>query len=102
MIAAEQRYGEARARVARARAQALDTGAEIKDRLAPQTLAEKAVQSVRTAAQDAAVRGVEKLRSNPAPAAGAGLALTAFLFRRPIWRLATRALSRGRRRDHQD
>lgn len=94
MTDAEKDYAEARLKVALARARALDTGNELKEQLAPQSIAHRALSKVRTAGEDLADRGMEAVRANPAPAAGIGVAAAALLFRRPLLRGVRRLFSR--------
>lgn len=96
MTAEEKRYAEARMRVARARARALETSSELKERLAPQSLANKAFQSARAAGEEAAERGLATVKAHPLPAAGAGIATTMLIFRRPLWRGLRRLFSHKR------
>lgn len=85
-MAAEKDYVAARMKVTEARARMMLTTRELKERLAPKTIAETAWESVKEKGEALADRSVETARSHPGAVAGAGAAMTAFLFRRPIVR----------------
>lgn len=85
-MTAEKDYLDARLKAAEARARMTLTGRELKERLAPKTIAETAWESVKEKGEALADRSVETARAHPRAVAGAGVAATALFLRRPIVR----------------
>lgn len=88
MTAADIAAAEARAAAAKQRL--TRTVGVIQERLAPQTLAKDAVDSLSDAGRKAFDNGVETARANPAVAIGGAALAVVFLARRPLIALFTR------------
>ena len=99
---AEEDYADARLKVARARARAIETSQEIKARLAPQTLAHNAWEKVRVTGEELADRSAETARAHPIATTAAGTAAAALILRRPIWRVVKRLFGRSKRGANTD
>lgn len=76
-----------------AREKMIGTAHQLQARLAPATLLDQAVETVRSGATDLALTTTNSARRSPGLAAGAVAAVVLFLVRRPLWRLL-----RGRRK----
>ncbi|MEQ7872769.1 DUF3618 domain-containing protein [Sphingomonas sp. ASV193] len=84
MTAEPMKVREARAEVERSRAALLDTLSELKERLAPRTLAADAWDRAKSKTADLAEDAVDAVKARPAAVGGALAALTLFLARDPV------------------
>ena len=80
----------AEARAAAARQRLTATAGELQERLAPQTLAREAADTLTDAGRKALDTGVETAKANPAATIGGGVLFALFLARRRLWSLVRR------------
>ncbi|MDB5681503.1 MAG: hypothetical protein JWO16_1308 [Sphingomonas bacterium] len=83
----DNELAKAEAQSAESRQQLANTVVALQSRLKPSALARDAVEELKEVGGAVAKSGIDAVKRNPLPAIGVAAAVTAFLARKPIFRL---------------